>query len=416
MTEATQGRTNDGSAAPLSVILVNQYYVPDDAPTGRLLADVGAALAAEGHDVRAFASRRGYRDATIKYSRREVIDGVMVRRVGGTGFTQSKRWGRLINYFAFFASVGRQLLVTRKPDVIVALSTPPLLATVAETVAAMRGARFVYWVMDVHPELAFRLGHLKRTSITGRILEWSGRRTLGRSDAVIALGDDMARRIEPYSNGSTTVIPTWADGDIICPRSVTDHPLRSEWGWDGRFVVAYSGNMGLVHEFETIIDAATKLAGDDRYLFCFIGSGPREDEIRHEVSKRGLANVEFRPFVDGSDLSDSLTAPDVHLVSLREDLAGLSVPSKMQGILAAGKPLAFVGPAESDVASIVLSNACGIHVRNGDSESLVGGLHRYAECADTIAVHGKAARAAYDSSYDRSSRISEMIGTIKATA
>ncbi len=337
------GSVREGEA--LSVLLVNQYYGTGDAPTAALLADVGAALAAEGHDVRAICSRRGYRDASVRYARREVLDGVNVRRVGGTGFTQKRRWGRLINYFAFFASAGRQLLVTRKPDVVVSLSTPPLLGAIVQAVASARGARFVYWVMDVHPELAFRLGHLKKTSLTGRILEWSGRRTLERADAVIALGDDMALHIKPYSNGSTRVVHNWADGDRITPRGDGAHPLRTEWGWDGKFVVAYSGNMGLVHEFDTILDAATRLDGDDRYLFCFIGGGAREAEVRREAARRRLRNVEFRDFVPDDQLADTLTAPDVHLVSLRDDLAGLSVPSKTYGILAAGKPMAFVGTA-----------------------------------------------------------------------
>ena len=413
MTDTTHSDTPRDADAPLSVVLVNQYYVPDDAPTGRLLADVGAALVAEGHDVRAFASRRGYRDASTKYARREVIDGVMVRRVGGTGFTQKRRWGRLINYFAFFASVGRQLLVTRKPDVIVSLSTPPLLATVAQTVAAMRGARFVYWVMDVHPELAFRLGHLKKHSITGRILEWSGRRTLGRSDVVIALGDDMAARIKPYSNGSTRVVPNWADGDAIRPRPAQDHPLRKEWGWDGKFVVAYSGNMGLVHEFDTIIDAATKLDGDDRYLFCFIGGGAREQDVRAEVQRRNLRNVEFRPFVPQAQLSDTLTAPDVHLVSLREDLAGLSVPSKTYSILAAGKPIAFVGPDDCDIATLVRDRQCGVHVTNGDATSLVDALRDYRDSADLHGNHETAARSTYEASFHPKAALASILALLR---
>ena len=261
-------------------------------------------------------------DASDRFPRREQLDGVYVRRVGGTGFTQAKRWGRLINYFAFFASASRQLLLTRRPDVVVSLSTPPLLATIVQTVAALRRARFVYWVMDVHPELAFRLGHLKKTSITGRIMEWSGRRTLGKADTVIALGDDMAVHLKPYSNGNTRVARTWADGDRIHPHVAPGHPLREQWGWEGRFVVAYSGTMGLVHEFDTILEAATVLNDDDRYLFCFIGGGARSSEVQDEVERRQLRNIEFRDFVPDEQLPLSLTAPDVHLVSLRDDLAG----------------------------------------------------------------------------------------------
>ena len=413
MTERDDQAGTRAAVEPLSILLVNQYYAPADAPTAALLADVGSALADEGNDVRVIASRRGYRDASVKYPRRELIDGVHVRRVGGTGFTQKRRWGRLVNYFAFFASAGKQLLITRRPDVIVCLSTPPLLSTIVQSITRLRGARFVYWVMDVHPELAFRLGHLEKTSITGRILEWSGRRTLERSDVVIALGNDMARRIEPYSNGATRVVPNWADGDRITPRPIENHPLRAAWGWDGKFVIAYSGNMGLVHEFDTIIDAAAKLEGDDRYLFCFIGGGPREHEVRTEVERRGLSNVEFRPWVPDDQFPDSLTAADIHLVTLREDLAGLSGPSKTYSILAAGRPVAFVGPHDSDIASLVTDHHCGVHIANGAAGTLADVISHYADSPELSAAHQQAARQVFETGYSRKGGVGALTALLR---
>ena len=396
----------------LSVLLINQHYAPSDAPTAQLLADVGAALANDGHQVAAISSRRGYRTARIRYPKRNVINGVTVRRVPGTAFNQSRRRGRVANYFAFFATSSLRMLTTRKPDVVVCLSSPPLLGSIVQTIASARGIRVVYWIMDLHPDLLFKLDQMRATSLAGRFLRAVSLLPLRNADTVVVLGDDMALRVEANSNGSTRIVPSWADGDWIQPSSTVGHALRKEWGWDGRFVVAYSGNLGLVHEFETIIEAAARLDSDDRYLFCFIGNGARTDEAKAEVRRRNLRNVQFRDFVPEEQLPDSLTAPDVHLVSLRGDLAGLSVPSKTYGILAAGKPVAFVGPSESDIAALVRNHACGVHVDNGDAEGLAAAIRAYGENSETLTSHETAARQTFDDGYSRPRGLAAMVSII----
>ncbi len=396
----------------LSVLLVNQHYAPSDAPTAQLLADVGEALAREGHNVTAISSSRGYRNAHIRYPKTENINGVVVRRVPGTAFAQRHRRGRVANYFSFFATAGFRLLRTPKADVVVSMSSPPLLATIVQSVALLRRMKMVYWVMDVYPELLFRLGQMKSRSVPGRIVNGVSRLPFSRADVVVVLGDDMALHTKPHSNGSTRVVANWADGDRIRPEPAKHHRLRDEWGWNEKFVVAYSGNMGLVHEFETIIEAAAMLEGDQRYLICFIGGGAREDEVRAEVKRRNLTNVQFHEFVPDDQLQDILTAPDLHLVSLRSDLAGLSTPSKTYAILAAGKPIAFVGPEGSDIAALVSKHACGVHVDNGDAATLADTIRGYGENAARVADHGTAARKAFDAAYTRTRGLKSMVSII----
>ena len=112
--------------------------------------------------------------------------------------------------------------------------------------------------------------------------------------------------------------------------------MRRAWGWGDRCVVLYSGNLGLAHEFDTLLDAAEILRGERQLLFAFVGEGPRRDEVEREFARRGLTNVEFRPHVPRESLGDSLAAGDVHLVTMRDGIAGLVVPSKIYGILVAG--------------------------------------------------------------------------------
>jgi colanic acid biosynthesis glycosyl transferase WcaI len=415
--EKDSGATGNGgprqdTTQHLRVLLVNQYYAPSDAPTAKLLADVGTALVRRGHDVTAISSNRGYKDSSVRYSRRDLIGGVDVRRVPGTGFSQKRRRGRVANYLGFFAPSIVRLLTIRKPDVLVCLSSPPLLGSIVQMIASMRGIRIVYWMMDVHPELAFKLGHIKSDSLIGRTLDAAARIPLRQADVVIALGEDMARRIRPHSNGNTTVIHNWADGVRIRPADLADHPLREERGWNEKFVIVYSGNMGLVHEFDTILEAATELDGDRRYLFCFVGGGPRCADIKSEVKKRKLHNVEFRNYVPDEQLPQNLTAANVHLVSLRDDLAGLSVPSKTYSILAAGRPIAFVGPQESDIAEILKTNDCGVHIQNGDAKGLVGAIRAYSESSRLESVHAVAARTVFDSEYSAERGMDSMVRAV----
>jgi len=383
------------------IVLLNQYFAPDEAATAQLLADLGEGLAAAGHEVVAICCRRAYEDPARRYPRRERVRGVAVRRVRSTGFGRATAAGRVADYFTFLAAAGLALLFGRRPDVVVSLSTPPLVAYVGLALARLRGARSVYWVMDVYPDLAFRLGALRTGSPAGRLFARISRSTLRGSDAVVALGETMAARLAAGGLRNVTTIHNWADGEAIRPRPAQDHPLREAWGWTGRFVVLYSGNMGLAHEFETVLGAAEMLRERPSVRFAFVGGGPRREEVEREVRRRGLANVEFRPYVARDLLGQSLTAGDLHLVTLREGTPGLLVPSKIYGILAAGRPTLYVGPDAGEVADIIGSGRCGTRVASGDARGLAQAIERYERDAAMRGAEGERARELFERRFAR---------------
>jgi glycosyltransferase involved in cell wall biosynthesis len=383
------------------IVLLNQYFAPDEAATAQLLADLGEGLAAAGHEVVAVCSRRAYESPELRYPSRETVRGVTVRRVKTTGFGRATATGRSVDYLTFLLGAALALLFRRRPDVVVSLSTPPLVAFVGLALARLRGARSVYWVMDVYPELAFRLGVLREGSLGGRMFARISRATLRGSDVVVALGESMAAQLASRGGSNVAMIHNWADGEAIRPRSVQDHPLREAWGWTGSFVLLYSGNMGLAHEFETLLDAAERLKERPEIRFAFVGGGPRREEVEREARRRGLTNVEFRPYVAREDLGRSLTAGDLHLVTLRDGLPGLLVPSKIYGILAAGRPTLYVGPGEGEVADIIASGRCGTRVAAGDSSGLARAIERYAGDAALREEQGRRARELFDRRFAR---------------
>jgi len=390
------------------IVLLNQYYAPDEASTAQLLSDVGAGLAAAGHQVEAVCCNRSYTDPSRRYPAREVVDGVRVRRAAATGFGRSSKLGRLVDYASFMLGAAARLLFRRRPDVVVSLSTPPMVAALGWLAARLRGARTVYWVMDVYPDVAYELGVLRRGSLAGRVLDALSRFQVRRSDRVVVLGETMAERLPHARPQTLVVIHNWADGEVIRPRPARESPLRAEWGWGDRLVVLYSGNMGLAHEFDAVLGAAERLRDDARVRFAFIGGGPRRGEIEREARRRGLANVEFRGYVPRERLGDSLTAGDLHLVTLRPGVEGLLVPSKIYGILAAGRPTLYVGPAAGEVAAIV-GEGCGAVIAPGDGETLAREIARYAADASSRERDGRRARELFDGRYGKERQVGRFV-------
>jgi glycosyltransferase involved in cell wall biosynthesis len=177
--------------------------------------------------------------------------------------------------------------------------------------------------------------------------------------------------------------------------------LRGEWDWRERFVVLYSGNMGLAHEFDTLLDAAEILGRDRRILFAFVGQGPRRAEVEERAKGRGLTNVEFRPYVAREQLGQSLSSADLHVVTLRDRMPGLLVPSKIYGILAAGRPTLYVGPDEGEIAEILRTGGCGARIAIGDAQGLADAITAYAADDERRREHGRLARRLFEERFTR---------------
>lgn len=398
----------------MRIVLLNQYYAPDEASTAQFLGDLGAALAARGHEVTAIASDRAYADPATRYPAREVIDGVAVVRVQTTAYGRSTKRGRLTDYFTYYSRTALRILLGARPDVVVALTTPPMISLLGSTVAHLRGGRSIFWSMDVYPDIAYELGAVKKNSSAGELLARLSRRTLQAADCTVALGETMAEHLRRGGAKRVEVVHNWAEEHLDAkPEPSAGMRLRQQWGWGDRFVVMYSGNMGLAHEFDTVIDAAAKLRHRRDILFSFVGGGPRRAEVEQKVKALGLDNVEFRGYVARAELGESLSAPDVHLVTLRERMPGLLVPSKIYGILAAGKPTIYVGPPQGEVAEIVRYGPCGARVGIGDVPALVDVIDWYASDRDAVATDGKRARELYDREFTRARSIGKFVKVVE---
>ncbi len=359
----------------MRVLLVNQFYPPDVAPTGLYLRELAWALVARGHTVDVRAGRAPYAPGTPTLSREDESDGVRVRRLGRDGPTTPRDHVRRAARGAGF--LARVALEPPRPraDLVVTLTSPPFLGLAAAWTARRHAARLVHWVMDVYPDALVSHGLVSERGPLAAVLRALARRAYARAALVIALGPFMARRVRALLPATVPLesVPLWGDARER-PEPARVRSQRRLLGFaDDDLVLLYSGNMGLGHRLGEFLEAARRL-GHAGPRWIFAGGGTRRAEVEAFRRAHPDARVELRPYVDGPDHAARLLAADVHLASLGEAWQGVIVPSKVQAALALGRPLLFVGPSENEPATWVRESGGGWTCGPGDVEALLAAL------------------------------------------
>ncbi|MBV9926093.1 MAG: glycosyltransferase family 4 protein [Acidobacteria bacterium] len=393
------------SSFTVRLVILNQFFYPDHSATSQLMTDLAESLVARGFGVTALAGRGRYNGGG-GLAPREEYRGVKVVRAWATGYGKGSVAGRLADYFTFYLGAAWKLLTLPRHDVVLALTTPPLIGLLALLVCRLRGMRLAALVQDVYPDVGVALGTFREGSLVTRLLDRLNRTVLSRADRIIVLGDCMRERVSARAGdggeAKIDVIHNWADGEKIHPLAEgAPNDFADGHGLRGRFVVQFSGNFGRVNDFDTPLEAARLLKGREDVLFLFIGDGAKAAEMREFVRRHELCNVRFLPYQPREALLHSLAAGDAHLVTLAPGLAGLSVPSKTYGILAAGRPLLFVGDTRSDVARLVAEHRCGEVVPTGDAEALARVISAWADDPSRARRMGLEARELFLRRFDR---------------
>lgn len=356
---ARHSRASDGQATRL--LLVNQHYYPDVASTGQHLTDLAEHLAETGFSVEVLTGRGNYVAGTVEAPTREVRNGVRIRRLRTTTFGRKSHVGRVIDYLSFYVRVLVALLFGRRRDGVVFLTTPPLLGFLGAIARVLRGQRYGVWSMDLHPDAEVASGMLREHSMVAKLLEWANATGYRCADFVIDLGPYMKRRIvaKGVALERTHTVHVWSSKEEIVPTPREENPLIDELGLRDKFVVMYSGNAGIVHDFDAICEAMRILKNDPRIYFLFVGDGPRRAQIERFARENGIENFAYRGYFSREQLRYSLSVADVHLLSLRAPFVGISVPGKLYGIMASARPAIFVGPRECESAETISEAASG---------------------------------------------------------
>lgn len=387
----------------MHIVLLNQAFHPDVVATAQMAKDLADALTARGHTVTAIASRSIYGKSGAVLPKRETIDGIDVHRVGFSIFGKAGIAARLADFMFFYMLAVWKILTVRKPDVVVGFTTPPFISLLAIFASWVRGSKAVYWLMDLYPDVPVACGVMKASSPLTRVFEWFSRFILRNAAATVVLGRCMRDKV--LSKGAPAervkLIPVWSDLGEADPVAPEVNPFRRQWGLDGAFCVMYSGNFGIGHEATTICKAMERLKDRADIRFVFVGGGKRRKEVEAFIKERGLTNAAYYDYVPREKIGESLSAADVHLISLREGCEGIICPSKLFGVMAVAKPSVYVGNPTSEIARVLTESGSGFLVREGQDQEMADAIARLADDRVLAARMGQAARRELMGKYDK---------------
>ena len=296
---------------------------------------------------------------------------ITVRSVGGTHFGKSTMIGRLIDYISFYLFAVLSAWKIRNVSLIMTTTAPPLIGLVGVLIKKIHGCKFVYNIQDLYPQTAITLGVLKNKTLIF-VFHYLLRTILKHADHIIAIGDDMSDKVNTiYPNKKTSVIHNWADGEKIFPVAPHNNVFIQKNTLHNKFIILYSGNFGLAHDFKGFLDAAQKLLPYPDIIFLFVGDGGMKPYIEKTVHDQKLSNVVIRYYEPTSMLSHSLSSAHIGLISLYAGLEGCIVPSKVYSLMAAGQSIIYSGGEKSTVAAIINEAHCGYRVTPDNSDEIV---------------------------------------------
>jgi colanic acid biosynthesis glycosyl transferase WcaI len=396
----------------MRILLLNLYYPPDTSATAKMAATVAEALSAR-HDVTVLCGRPSY-DPTERRPWRlwqtDLAGRVRILRVGSSDYPRFAMKRRVLNYLSYVAlAIPRALFIPC--DAVLAMTDPPFEGIVGAIVALLKSKPYLYNIRDMYPDMAVG-GAIVEPGLLARVWERLHRWALRRATRVIVLGKDMRARIVAKGVDPARIEIVRDGADIPgpgAPQPSLDAELIRTIRGDFKFVLLHAGNLGFYGAWETLITAVRNLEADGVGL-VFVGEGAQHGHV--ENLARGARNVRFLPFFPASKIPSVLAAPDAHVVTVKRGLEGVVVPSKMYGILAAGKPIVAVAPEETDAASLGAKFGFAVSADPDKPESLATALRLLVMDTDKVQNMGRAARAAAPE-YDRVKELQKFVKIIE---
>jgi colanic acid biosynthesis glycosyl transferase WcaI len=389
----------DGPHRPRLLVL-NQYYWPGVEATANLLTELCEALA-DRYDVTVVAgSTREHRPF------HELRNGVKIVRVRSTSYDRSALSRRAANYFTYVVGALREAFRHGKPDVVLCMTDPPFIGVAAELVARRYRVPLLVSSQDVFPEIAVKLGRLTNPAVIGALRIAIGS-YLRHADRVVVIGETMKERIiaKGVDPGRISVISNWGDAERITPG-----PRDNEWARThdllGKFVVMHFGNVGHAQDLDTLIRATTLLRDLGDLVVPIIGVGARLKELTELAATLEADKIRFLPWQEYVQRALPISAAHVHVVGLARGLAGYIVPSRMWGVLAAGRPVIAAAEEESETAAVVRKTGCGVVVPPGSPLSLAEAIRDFYDGLYDLDEMGRRARAYAETETDRSIAVS----------
>ena len=380
--------------------LITQVFYPDEVSTANLFTNLCSEIAKdEKIEVKVWSAHPSY-SSTERQPGRLVYKNIEINYLPSTNFKKDLLIGRLLNYLTFSLSVCFKLLFSKEKFPVFTHTTPPSLGIIISFICKLKKRRFNYVLLDIFPDGLVRLGKIKGNSVPVKIWRALFRKAIKWSNRVIVIGRDMKKWIQdfvPSQSNKVQYIPIWQNDSLIAPIEFDANPFVLKHELQNKFIVQYSGNMGLWNDMQSLGKMVNNNKEDIHFMF--IGGGMRKNELMETLDNPKADNILFFPFLSNTLYSESVSACHIAIVSLNKGLEGMAIPSKIMGIMAAGIPVLAMVPKESEISYIVEEEECGMVVEPGDINGLLNTISKLRNDSNLRLLMGSNGRTAFEKKY-----------------
>jgi len=398
------------------ILFINRSYWPDVEASGQLLTELCEGLA-DRFDIQVLAGRPNNNAEGDRHRiwGPEVRNGVTILRVPHTRFSKHNLAGRAVNLLSFLTGAWLRAWRIKPPDVVITETDPFLLPLLGSWMKRRHRIKFVAYLQDLYPDIAVGLGKVKEGRLTktirSRLL-----RAYERTDSIIVLGSDMKCRLESHGvdSGKIRCLPNWIDSEQVYPVK-QDNQFRERERLGHSFVVMHSGNMGLSQQLDNVLAASELLQDRSDIEFVLVGDGATRPGLMRAIESRGLTNVRILPYQPKSELAQSLSAADAHLICVHPGASSCLMPSKLYGVLASGTAAVAVAPLDSELCGIIREHEIGVAAPPGRPRLLADQIRFLADHPTETHDMGVRARHLAENEYDRSiaiARFSQLLDSL----
>jgi glycosyltransferase involved in cell wall biosynthesis len=384
-----------------NIVLVSQVFYPNTCATSSLLTELALNLQDENNKITVICGfPNGVKNQIV--DRYENFNGIDIYHCGIRINSKAGLWQRLVSYVFYMLHATWKLILFKRKDMIIGVTNPPFLSILLMIVSLITGCTYYFIMHDVYPEGLVAVGRLREQSTIARTWRKLNQFSYKRSQKIVVLGRDMRDLlVKNYDLDLTKIeyIPNWSLTTTAEPIPFEKNDLARELGIQDKFVVQYSGNMGLWHDIDTFIQAAARLKNNPNIQFLFVGNGIRKRKAHQLARSLKLTNIIWMEFASKEQLSTSLTCAHVALISLNVGLEGIAVPCKLYGILGSGRAILAQVPAKSEVAYTITEEECGFVIAPGDVDGLVTRIQQLETDRDLTYKMGLHSFHAYKSKY-----------------
>ncbi len=380
------------TSSKLKILLLNQCFYPDHVSTAQHLTDLALGLAAAGHSVTVVASSRGYDNPEARFPVNETWKGIEIKRIWTPGLGKSTKLRRLLDFSVFWINAARILLLLPRHEVMICLTSPPLISTLGTLVSKVKKSLVIPWIMDLNPDEAVAAGWLKKGGIMERFLTISQNWSFKQAAKIVVLDRFMAERViqKNIPPDRVQIIPPWSHDLAIQFDAKGREEFRRAHGLSDKFIVMYSGNHSPCHPLDTLLNVAKKLSKEPIIHFLFVGGGSEFKKVQRFVLDNQLSNITCLPYQPIENLSASLSSGDLHTVVMGDAFLGIVHPCKIYNIMAMGLPFLYIGPVESHVTDLAAKVALRDYThlfQHGDSEGVLDAVQKQAKLGSLPVSH-----------------------------